>query len=99
MHIKLEEGVPVLGSNRRAGQQLDRDVAVERVAPLAFDRLALARSQRAQEIVEGRVAVAEEMELLAIADQKAIFGQPLGVLDGRKGDVNRRCLGLFAQLA
>ena len=73
MHVELEEGVPVLGPDRRAGQRLDRDLAVQSVAPFAFDGLALARRQRAQEIVEGCVAVAEEMELLAVADQKASF--------------------------
>src|SRR5580704_3819739 len=99
MDVELEEGVPVLKSNRRTGQRLDRDFALEGVASLAFDRLALARGERAQEIVEIGVAVAKEMELLAIADQKAVFRQPFRILDGREGDVDRRRLGLFAQLA
>src|ERR1700729_2567686 len=99
MQVELEEGVPVLGSNRRASQRLNRDVAVQSVAPFAFDRLALARRQRREEVVEGRKAVAKEMKLLAIADQKAVFGQAFRVLDGREGDVDRRRLSLSAQLA
>ena len=99
MHVELEEGVPVLGSNRWTRQRLDRDVAVQSVPALALDRLALARGQRGQEIVEGRKAVAEEMELLAVADQKTRVGQAFRVLSGREGDMNRRRLGLLAQLA
>ena len=74
MHVELEEGVPVLGPDRRARQRLDRDFAIQSVAPFAFDRLALARGERREEVVEIREAVAGEMELLAVADQKAGFG-------------------------
>ena len=99
MHVEFEKSVPVLGANRRTGQRLDRDVAIQRVAPLALDRLALARGERAQEIVEGRIAVAGEMELLAGANQKPGASQPLGILDRREGEMDGRRLGLSAQSA
>src|ERR1700722_9814004 len=68
LNVKLEKRVPMLGSNRGARQRFDRDPVVQGVAPLASDHLALAGGQRGEKVVEIRVALAEEMELLAGAD-------------------------------
>ena len=66
----------------------------QRVAPLALDRLPLARGERGEKVVERGEAVAEEVELFAVAHQKTHPLEPRGVLRGREGDVDRRRLGL-----
>ena len=53
--------------DRAAGQGLDLDPAIEHVAPLAPDLLALAGIERFEEIVEGLIAFVLPMELLADA--------------------------------
>ena len=83
---------------RRAGPVEHRG-RVERVAPLTFDRLALARRQRGEEVVEIGEAFAGKMELLAGAEEKSGVRQPFGVFSGRECHVNRRRLGLLAQFA
>src|SRR5579872_6450563 len=98
LHVEFEEGVPVRRTDRRAGQPFNLNPAVERLAPLAPDRLTLAGSERSEKIVERGIAVAGEMELLAGADEKSGARQPVGVLGRGKSEVNRRGLGLFAQL-
>ena len=99
MHVELEERVPMLWSNCRAGQPFDRDVAVQRVAPLALDRLALARGERARGSRRKSRSRRRRNGTARRCGQKSGVGEPLGVLGGREGDVDRRRLGLLAQFA
>ncbi len=85
--------VPEVG----AGDPLDGDAGGERVAPLALDRLALARGERAQEIVEGGIAVVVPVELLVDPAQEAQRPGPLGLGLGQERRVDRGGLDLPAQ--
>ena len=56
----------------------------ERVAALAPDRLAPARGEGRQEIVEAGVAVVEPMELLVVAVEQPVLAERLPSALGRK---------------
>ena len=56
LHIEFEECVPHLFGEIAAGEPVHADAVCQRVVPLAADGLALARRQRAEEIVEAREA-------------------------------------------
>ena len=71
VHVEREERVPRVLGDVAAGQPVDRDAGRERLAPLALDRLALARGERGEEVVEGGVAVIVPVELLVGALQEA----------------------------
>ena len=71
--------------------------AGQRVAPLALDRLAMARIEGGEEIVEGAVALIVPVELLVGALQEAMFGEKFPFGFAGKGDVNRGGLGGLAQ--
>src|SRR5208337_2515121 len=89
VHVELEERVPVLRTDGRTGDPFDRDIVAEGVPSLALDRLALARRERREKVVEGRESVAEKVELLAVADEEADALEPGGVLGGWEGHVDR----------
>ena len=69
----------------------------ERLAPFALDRLAVARIEGGEEIVETAVALVVPVELLVVALQEAVLGQKLPFGFARKGDVNRRRVGGAAE--
>ena len=52
LHVEFEERVPRILGDVAAGQRVDGDAVRQRVAPLALDRLAMARIERGEEIVE-----------------------------------------------
>ena len=54
---------------------VDGDAGGERLAPFALDRLAVARIERGEEIVEALVAVIVPVELLVGALQESVLGQ------------------------
>ena len=56
----------------RPGDPLDGDAVRQRVPPLAPDRLALARGERREEILEAAVAVVEPVELLVVPPQETL---------------------------
>jgi len=89
VHVEGEEGVPVLGLDvgprkRPQGEPL----APHRVALLA-DRLALARGECGQEIVEAAVAVIVPVILPAEPQQPAAFAEALPVGLAAEGGMNR----------
>ena len=66
-----------------AGQRLQDDAALRHLAALFLDRLALARCQAGEEIVERLIAVVEPVELLSGPRHEAGVGQLLPIrLDG-----------------
>ncbi len=95
--VEPVERVPVGFGQIGAGDPLDGEPGRQRVAPLALDRLALARGQRAEEIVEGGVARIVPVELLVDAAQEAEVARPLGLRLRQEGGVDRRGLDLLAQ--
>ena len=66
-----------------AGQHLDFEAVGQRLAAFLFDRLALARIERGEKIVEIAIAVVGPVELLADALQETGLGQRLGVRAAR----------------
>ena len=96
VHIKGEEGVPVLLRNVGPGQELDRQIRAERLPPLALDRLALARGERVEEIVKITITLVDEMELLARAQEKAFRRKRLRSGLGREGEMQRRSAARLA---
>src|SRR3712207_7830821 len=53
--VEGEEGVPMCFSDVLARHPLDGDAGAKRIAPLATDRLALARGKVRQEVIEAAV--------------------------------------------
>ncbi len=72
-----------------AGQVDDLQPAGQRVAALAADRLALARGERVEEVVEVAIALVDEVELPVGARQIAVFGKLLLLGFSGEGDVQR----------
>ena len=68
---------------------MDRDARGQRLAPLALDRLAVARIQRAEKIVETAVALVVPVKLLVGSLQEVMLGEEFLFGLARKGDVNR----------
>src|SRR5712692_2459255 len=87
--IEAEERIPGPLGQVAAGQQLDFDAAGQRLAPLLLDRLALARIERGQIVVEIAVALVCPMELLADPLQEAGFGKGREILVAREIDMQR----------
>ena len=81
VHVEGEESVPDAFGQVAAGEPLHLDAVLERAGALAPDRLALARRERREEIVEGRVAGILPMELLVVALQEAVRAEqvPFGL--------------------
>ena len=77
--VEAIERVPVRLGDVGAGQRVERQAGGVGVAPLAPQHLALARRQRAEEIVEARVARVLPMELHADALQPAGLAQLLSI--------------------
>ena len=71
--------------------------AASRLAPFALDRLAVARVQRGQEIVESPVAVIVPVKLLVVALQEAVLAQKLRFGLAGKGHVHGGGVGRVAQ--
>src|SRR5690606_2465165 len=71
IHVEGKEIVPDLFGNIAACQPVDGDSGGKRFAPLPFQRLALARSKRGEEIFIVFKAFVEEVELLVGAMQEA----------------------------
>src|SRR5690606_12479250 len=63
LHVEGEEGVPDRLGQVGSGQPVHAYALWQRVAPLAPDRLALARSKRLEEVVETAVAGIRPVEL------------------------------------
>ena len=90
LHVEVEEGVPGVFGDVPAGQRVDRDALDgQRLAPFALDRLAVARVQGGEKIVEAMVALIVPVELLVGPLQKTVFGQKLPFAFAGKGDVDR----------
>src|SRR5207244_13259586 len=66
-HVEREELIPNRFRQVGSRQPLHLDAGRERLAPLALDRLALARRERAEEVVESRVVRILPVELLVVA--------------------------------
>src|SRR3546814_5628559 len=67
--IKAPEHVPVRLGKAVAGQPVDGDPVFERRRPLLAKRLALARLERPQKILETAIALIGPVELLVLSDQ------------------------------
>ncbi len=89
LDIEREENVPNAFGQIRTGQPLHLDAVFERLAPLALDRLALARRERAEEIVERRVVRILPMELLVGALEEAEFAEQTLLAFRRERDMHR----------
>ena len=89
----------MLGLDVGAGQQIDFEIVAQRLAPLALDRLALARGKRGEKVVEVAIALVDEMELLAGAQDEAGAAQGFGVGLIAEGDVDRGGVQRLAQRA
>src|SRR5579883_860428 len=76
---------------------MDGDSIAERVAPLALDRLAMARIERCQEVVETAVVAIVPMELLVGPLQESKSAQEFPFGFGREGEVRGGCLRCLAQ--
>ncbi len=87
--VELEERIPVRFRDGRAGDPLDRDAAAQGLAALLAHRLALARGELAEEIVELRVALVVPVELLIGALQEALRPQRRPLVLGQEGEVQR----------
>ena len=98
LRVESKEGVPRTLGEVGAGEPLDLDAAGERVAPLAADRLALARSERAEEILERREAAILPVKLLIVAPEKAALAEQRPLRFRHEGNVRRGCLAQPAQL-
>jgi hypothetical protein len=89
VHVEGEEGVPVLGLDLLAAKRPHaQPLPAHRLALLA-DRLALARRQRRQEIVEAAVAVVVPVVLPAEPQEPAMLAEALPVGLGAIGGVDR----------
>ena len=88
--VEAIERVPVRLGDVRAAQRMERQARGVGVAPLAPQHLALARRQRAEEIVETRVAGILPVELHAEPLQPAGLAQFLPFRLGAERDVHRR---------
>ncbi len=66
----------------------DGDAVCDCFAALALDLLAVARIQRAEEIVEGRVALVFPVELLVGSLQEAVLGQQFPFVLACEGDMD-----------
>ena len=75
VHVEVEEGVPGVLGDVAAGQVDDLQSAGQRVAAFAADRLALARGERVEEVVEVAIALVDEVELAVGARQVAGLGE------------------------
>ena len=80
-----------------AGQVVDRDSGGDRLAPFALDRLAVARIQRGQEIVERPVAGIVPVKLLVVAQQEAVPAQKLCLCLAGKRHMHGGGVGRVAQ--
>ena len=89
IHVEGEEGVPVPGLEIVAAELVDDQIrAAHRLALLA-DRLALARGEGGQEIVEGRVAGVAPVILPAEPQQPATLPEALPVGLAAEGGMDR----------
>ena len=97
VHVERVEGVPVFFAKVSPRDVLDRDAGCQRIPAFALDRLALARCEGRQEIIEAAVAVVDEVELLIGPLQPALGSEslPFGLRHERRVDRGR--LGLLAQ--
>src|SRR5689334_12146843 len=64
LHVETEEGVPCVLGDVFTGQAVNADVGCDRLAALTLDRLAVARIEAAEEIVEGGKALVVPVKLL-----------------------------------
>ena len=71
------------------GHPFDLDPAAKRLAPFLADRLALARGERGEEIVEAAIAVVPPVELLVGPLEEAELAGKLPFLAREEGDVQR----------
>ncbi len=74
---------------RRAGNVLDGDAGAKRFAALFLQRLALARRQGGEEIVEVCISRIQPMELLIGAPQKVRAAMPVPLLLAQKSQMQR----------
>ena len=84
LDVEREEGVPVRFGDVISGDVLNRETGAQRLGALLAHRLALARRETREEIVESRVARILPMELLVGALQPRAIGAdpcPLGRAD------------------
>ncbi len=88
LHVEGKERVPGILGDVAAVERVDRDAVRHRVAPLALDRLAVARIERGEEIVETGVTLVVPVELLVGALQETVFGEELPFRLAREGDVS-----------
>src|SRR5689334_1050201 len=80
-HVEAEEGVPGVLGDVVTGQPVNADVGRDRLAALSLDRLAMARIETAEKIVEGRKTLVVPVKLLVGPLQEAVLAQkfPLGL--------------------
>ena len=71
VHVKVEKGIPMLLADVGPHHVLDCDAGGKCLRALFAHRLALARGERREEVVERAVALVMPMELLVRALQKA----------------------------
>ena len=96
--IELPERIPMLGPQIVARQRHDVPAKGLRLRTFLADRLALARGQAGQEVLEAGIAAIFPVKLLRYAVQKAHFGPRLGLCLGAEGDVQGRQAVALGQL-
>ena len=97
LHVEGEERVPRLFGDVLAGEPVDGDAGGDRLAALALDRLAMARIEAGEEIVEGREILVVPVKLLVGALQEAVLGQKFRLAFTRESHMRRRRLAEAAQ--
>src|SRR5437763_11796581 len=90
LHVEREERVPGRFREAGAGEPFDLDAGCQRVLAFAPDGLALARGERAEEILERAVALVLPVELLIGALEEAALAEQAPFFGGRERDVDRQ---------
>ena len=68
---------------------MNRNAVGQRIAPFALDRLAMARVEGAQKILETAIALVMLVKLLVVALQESVFAQKLPFGFACEGHMNR----------
>src|SRR5215467_6308624 len=96
LHVELEKRIPYCFGEIASGEPVHVDPVGERIVAFAANRLALARGERAQKILETAEAAIFPVKLLIGTLQVTEFSEQAEFRFGRKCDVHARRAGNLA---
>src|SRR5262249_9117400 len=87
LHVEGKEGVPRFFSDVATVERMDCDSGGKRLSPFAPDRLAVARIEGCEKIIEAAIAVILPVKLLIGSLQETVPGEQLRFRLAREGHV------------